>query len=175
MKQLKQETKKMGFMSKLFGSGKLDATNGSSATQGHNISKDAALQHTDRNVPSPQNADFTSIRTVPVLPAPRYFNAAEARALEALALEKKKMAKEAVKSYRAMREIDSADTEVHETHRQYQARLAKNEAKKLGANTKLAEQLHAQRSHYQELQSRVDVANQAAIDRINAIRNSYGK
>ena len=168
----------MGFMSVIFGrtkGGDLGIGGKGGNLSAHNISKDAALQHTDRNVPSPQNADFTSIRTVPVVSAPRYFNAAEARALEAVALEKKKMADEAVKAYRALKKIDNSDTQVHETHRQYQARLAKNEGKKLAANTKLAEQLHAQRSHYQELQSRVDVANQAAIDRINAIRNSYGK
>ena len=168
----------MGFMSVIFGrtkGGDLGIGGKGGDLSAHNINKDAALQHTDRNVPSPQNADFTSIRTVPVVPAPRYFSAAEARALEAVAIEKKKMADEAVKAYRALKKIDSSDTQVHETHREYQARLAKNEAKKLTANTKLAEQLHAQRSHYQELQSRVDVANQAAIDRINAIRNSYGK
>ena len=165
----------MGFMTRIFGGGKLDAGNGNAATPSHNINKSAALAHTDPNVPSPQKADFSSIRTVPVVTAPRYFSAAEARALEAVAIEKKKMADEAIKAYRALKKIDNSDTQVHETHREYQARLAKNEAKKLGANAKLAEQLHAQRSHYQELQSRVDVANQAAIDRINAIRNSYGK
>jgi hypothetical protein len=168
---MKQEIKSMGIMSKLFGS----VTNSNAATPAHGINKDSVLAHTDQNVPSPQRADFSSLRTVPVVPSPRYFNAQETAALQALAQEKTKMAKQATKAYRALRSIDSSDTQVHETHRQYQGRLAKNEAKKLASNAKLAEQLHAQRSYYKELESRVETANQAAVERINAIRNSYGK
>jgi hypothetical protein len=171
MKQLK-ENNPMGFMTKLFG-GKVQ--NAQAATPSHNINQNAALAHTDPNVPSPQHADFSSIRSVPVVQQPRYFNTSEAQALQTLAQEKSKMAEETVKAYRALRRIDTSDTEVHKTHRQYQGRLAKNEAEKLAANAKLAEQLHAQRSQYQELQSRVAVANQAAVNRINSIRNSYGK
>jgi hypothetical protein len=161
----------MGFMTKVFGS-KIAPTN--TSTDSHNINKGHARGNTDSAVRSPQNADFSSIRSVPVVTQPRYFTATETGALQNLAKQKREQAQLAQSAYRALRSIDNADTEVHETHRRYQGRLARNEVSKLQANAKLAEQLHGLRPEYERLGQRVETADRNASDAINAIRQTYG-
>lgn len=162
----------MGFMTKIFGNGKLAA--GNSSTEEHKIDKAGTLAHTDSSAVSPQNADFSSIRSVPVVPAPRYFTVNETNALQLMAKQKREQAQLAQTAYRALRSIDSSDTEVHQTHRKYQTRLAKNELTKIQANAHLAEQLHGLRPEYEKLNQRVETADRSASDAINAIRQTYG-
>src|SRR6476469_5833764 len=141
----------MGIMTKLFG-GKLAIGNqGVNDGMSHNIDKNRALANTDSTVPSPTNADFSSVRSVPVIGKPRYFSKQEADALAILAKQKAEMAEQAQKAYKSLRSVDSSDTEVHTTHRQYQSRIAKNEVRKLQANSKLAADLHGLRPAYSEL------------------------
>ena len=101
----------MGFMTKLFGNGKLAAGNSSNAD--HSINKGSALAHTDDSVPSPQNADFSSIRTAPVVEKPRYFTVNEMKALQTLANQRREQVAATEASYRALRSIYSSDTTVH--------------------------------------------------------------
>jgi len=170
-------------MSKLFGSkvstdtpGQLaNGSNGQLANNGsHNLDANKVLATTDRAVPTPMNADFSSIRTAPVVEKPRYFTKQEAEALKALSKEKRIMAEASRTAYQALRNIDTSDTEVHTVHRRYQGKIARNELSKKQADAELAKKLHGQRSGYAELHSQVETANQAATAAINAIRNSYG-
>lgn len=168
----------MGLMSRIFG-GKLSAsheTSGQLANDGtnHALDKHKVLANTDAAVPSPTNADFSSIRSVPVLPAPRYFNKQEADSLRILARQKRVMADSTKTAYKALKSIDTDDTEVHTTHRRYQSKIAKNEVHKLQANAQLAKDLHGLRPQYAEMHSQVDNANINAANAINAIKQSYG-
>jgi len=165
----------MGLMSKIFG-GKLATGNGEAGgnLSGHNIDKGSALAPTGKGVPSPHNADFSSIRSAPVVEKPTYFDARTAAALEALAMQREAMAKSSKKAYRALKRVDHADTDVHCTHRKYQGVLAENEVAKLQSNARLAEKLHGMRPEYERMGQRVETANHAAAAAIAAIRASYG-
>ena len=164
----------MGLMSKIFG-GKLAASGDASGNiSGHSISKNNALAATDNAVPSPKNADFSSVRSVPVVARPRYFTIQEAAALEAVAAEKETMAKAAKRAYRSLKRVDHADTEVHTSHRRYQGVLAQNEVEKLQANARLAEKLHGLRPEYERMGQRIEAADNAAASAIAAIKNPYG-
>ena len=171
----------MGLMKRLFSSEKLGTpTNGSvpatNTNDGltHNISKSTVLGATAPGAISHQNADFSSIRTVPVCQQPRYFTKQEAEALKQLSKLKREQAAQAQLAYKALKGIDNSDTEVHTVHRGYQAKIARNELEKLQANAKLAETLHAQRAQYSELDSRVNMAETNASNAISAIKQSYG-
>ena len=173
----------MGLMSKLFGSkvstdapGQLaNGGNGQLANNGsHNLDTNKVLAATDSAVPTPTNADFSSIRTAPVVTKPRYFTRQEAEALKALSKEKRIMADASRTAYNALKNIDNADTEVHTTHRRYQGKIARNELEKQQSNAELAKKLHNLRPGYAELHSQVETANVAAANAINAIKNSYG-
>ena len=173
----------MGLMSKLFGSKVSTDTpgqlaNGSSGqvanNGGHNLDTNKVLAATDSTVPTPMNADFSSIRTAPVLTKPKYFTKQEAEALKALSKEKRIMAEASRTAYAALRSVDSSDTEVHGLHRRYQGKIARNELERKQADAGLAKTLHGQRPDYAELHSQVETANVAAANAINAIRNSYG-
>ncbi len=129
---------------------------------------------TDNQAITPTNVDFSSIRSVPLVGKPRYFNKQESQALATLAKQKAVMADEARKAYRSLRSIDSSDTQVHQVHRGYQSRLAKNEVQKLKANAQLAQDLHATRPAYNEIHQQVESANNAAVNAIAAIRQTYG-
>jgi hypothetical protein len=173
----------MGLMSKLFGGkvstdtpGQLEAgSNGHLANNGaHNLDTNKVLATTDSAVPTPMNADFSSIRTAPVVTKPRYFTKQEAEALKALSKEKRIMASASRTAYNALKNIDNSDTEVHGLHRRYQGKVARNELSKKQADAGLAKKLHNQRPGYAELHSEVETANVAAAAAINAIRQSYG-
>ncbi len=164
----------MGLMTKLFG-GKLAVGNqGVNDGLTHNIDKNRALAATDNQAITPTNVDFGSIRSVPVVGKPRYFNKQESQALATLAKQKAVLADEARKAYRSLRSIDSSDTQVHQVHRGYQSRLAKNEVQKLKANAQLAQDLHATRPAYNEMHQQVESANVAAVNAIASIRATYG-
>jgi len=168
-----KETRPMGLMSRIFG-GKIASNGNGGDLSGHNISKNNALSATDNAVPSPKNADFSSVRSIPVLQKPRYFTIQEAAALEAIAAEKETMAKAAKRAYRSLKRVDHADTEVHTSHRRYQGVLAQNEVEKLQANARLAEKLHGLRPDYERMGQRIEAADNAAASAIAAIKNSYG-
>lgn len=167
----------MGLMKKLLGSKlNIDTAQGGSIqnVDTHSIAKQSVLANTSNDVVSPSNAKFDSIRSVPVVPTPRYFNRQETEALKSMAKLKREQAEAAKQAYRALKSIDNSDVEVHTTHRSYQGRVAQNEVEKLTANARLAEKLHALRPQYQQLSSRVDVAENSAANAIAAIRESYG-
>ncbi len=168
----------MGIMSKILGGTKPEINQSAPGTLAntdtHSINKQAVVGNTSSDVVSPTTANFTSIRTAPVLQAPRYFNKQEAEALKQMAKLKREQAAQAQQAYRALKSIDNSDTQVHQVHRNYQGKVAQNEVEKLQANTRLAEKLHGLRPQYQQLNSRVDIAESNAVVAIQAIRDSYG-
>lgn len=169
----------MGLLSRLTGKklgistekgGELAANDGTN----HNLAASKVLAATDSAIVSPTNADFSSVRTAPVVTAPRYFNKAEADALAILAKQKRIEAEAAKKAYKSLKSLENSDTEVHCTHRTYQSKVARAELEKQKSNAQLAKDLHAIRPAYAELHSEVKSAETNAANAINAIKQSYG-
>jgi len=140
----------------------------------HNLATNRVLAATDSAVPTPTNADFSSVRSVPVVTQPRYFNKAEADALRILAKQKKVQADASVSAYKALKSIENSDTEVHTTHRRYQSKVARTELEKKQADAQFAKNMHGLRPQYAELHSEVKSAETNAANAINAIKQSYG-
>ena len=162
----------MSLQLRLFGGnsdgGKLASTNDG----GHAIDKSRVLAATDAGAISPLNpGNFGSIRSVPVVPAPRYFTREEADGLKDLAKEKADGAKQAKRGYKALGKIEESDATVHKEHRKYEGVVAENELKKVRGNAGLAKKLHALRPGYARLGMGIDKADSDARTRIDAIRS----
>ncbi len=139
---------------------------------GHAISKDKVLQPTDNTVINPINpGNWSSIRTAPVVPDPRYFNKTEADALKGLATEKTEGARQSKRAYKSLSKIEKADATVHKSHRQYQGEVASSELTKLRSNARLGRKLHAQRGDYFKLGSGLERAEKSAQTRIDELKN----
>ncbi|MEG3975204.1 hypothetical protein QT970_11345 [Microcoleus sp. herbarium8] len=137
----------------------------------HSIDKSKVLAATDASVISPQNpGNFSSIRSVPVVPAPRYSTEEEADAAKGLAKEKKDGAKQSKRLYEALGEIEVADAKVHKYHRKYQGVVADNELVKKRADARLGKHLHSQRPAYARLGMGLDQAASNADTRISEIK-----
>lgn len=148
-------------------SGKLATTNDGS----HSIDKSKALAQTGAGVITPNTpGNFGSIRSIPVVPAPRYFTREEADGLKDLAKEKADGARQAKRGYKALGKIEAADAMVHKEHRKYEAVVADNELKKVRSNAGLAKKLHALRPGYARLGLGIDKAENDARTRIDAIK-----
>jgi hypothetical protein len=80
----------MSLQLRLFGSGQPTAGKISASNDGsHAIDKSKVLAQTDAGVITPKTpGNFSSIRSVPVVPDPRYFTKEEADAMKGLAKEK---------------------------------------------------------------------------------------
>jgi hypothetical protein len=113
---------------------------------------------------------FASIRSVPVIDSPRYATKEEAKAMKGLATEKEKGAKYAKQLYGAALRIDNADTKVHKEHRKYEGGIARNELRKVKANTTYAKGLHGLREGYAKQGVRLDNADNKARTAIDAIK-----
>lgn len=140
----------------------------------HNLATNRVLAPTDKSVVTPDNADFSSVRTAPVVEKPRYFSKAEADALRILSKQKKVQADASVSAYNALKSIEDSDATVHGTHRKYQGKVARTELEKKQADARLAQELHGLRPHYAEMHSQVNGAETNAANAINAIKQSYG-
>ena len=165
----------MSLQLRLFGSGQADAPkNGGSLVVndgGHSIDKSKVLASTDATALSPMNpGSFASIRSVPVIEAPRYASKDEAVAMEDLAKQKEKGAKYAKRLYGAALRIDGADTKVHKEHQKYKGGIAKNELRKIKASTTYATGLHGLREGYAKQGMRLDNADTKARAGIEAIK-----
>ena len=92
----------MSLQLRLFGGGQSTAGKISASNDGsHAIDKSKVLASTDKTVITPLNpGNFGSVRTVPVVPAPRYFTKEEADAMKGLALEKTDGARQSKRAYK---------------------------------------------------------------------------
>ena len=162
----------MSLQLRLFGGGQDAAGKLASTNDGnHSIDKSRVLASTDAAAISPTNpGNFGSIRSVPVVPAPRYFSKDEADGLKDLAKEKAEGARQAKRGYKALGKIEQADAVVHKEHRKYEAVVADNELKKVRSNAGLAKKLHGLRPGYARLGLGIDKADSDARTRIDAIR-----
>jgi len=149
------------------GAGKLKDSNDG----GHAIDKSIVLASTDDRVITPLTpGDFDSVRTVPVVPAPRYFTKEEADAMKGLALEKTDGARQSKRVYKCLSKIEAADKTVHKEHRKYEGAVAENELGKKRADTGLAKKLHGMRPGYARLGLGIDKADSDARVRIDEIK-----
>ena len=162
----------MSLQLRLFGGGNSDGGKLASTNDGgHAIDKSRVLAATDAGAISPLNpGNFGSIRTAPVVPAPRYFTREEADGLKDLAKEKADGAKQAKRGYKALGKIEESDATVHKEHRKYEGVVAENELKKVRSNTGLAKKLHGMRPGYARLGMGIDKADSDARVRIDAIK-----
>jgi hypothetical protein len=146
--------------------GKISANDGS-----HAIDKSKVLASTDTSVLTPLNpGNFSSIRSVPVVPDPRYFDREQADKLKELAKEKTDGARQSKRAYKSLAKIEAADKTVHQQHRKYEGAVAENELGKKRADTGLAKKLHGLRPGYARLGLGIDKADSDARTRIDAIK-----
>jgi hypothetical protein len=152
----------MGTMTTLFGGGSSKDISSKSQVIG---------KATDETVISPLNpGKFGSIRSTPIVEAPRYFTKEETDAMKALAKDKTEGARQAKRAYKALSRIEEADAKVHKSHRAYESSVATNELTKKRADVKHAKNLHALRPGYTRLGVGLEKAETDAAARIEAIK-----
>jgi hypothetical protein len=162
----------MSLQLRLFGggqsaAGKISATNDGNQT----IDKSKVLAQTDALVITPSNpGNFSSIRSVPVVPEPRYFEREQAGKLKELAEEKTDGARQSKRAYKSLARIEAADKTVHKEHRKYEGAVAENELGKKRSDAGLAKKLHSMRPGYARLGLGIDKADSNARTRIDEIK-----
>jgi hypothetical protein len=162
----------MSLQLRLFGGGqstdgKLSASNDGS----HALDKSKVLAQTNAGVITPNTpGNFSSIRSVPVVPDPCYFTKEEADAMKGLAKEKTDSARRSKRAYKALTLIEAADKTVHKEHRKYEGAVAQNELGKKRADVGLAKKLHGLRPGYARLGLEIDKADSNARTRIDEIK-----
>jgi len=161
----------MSLQLRLFG-GNSDAEKINSSNDGnHAINKSKVLAATDAGVITPNSpGNFSSIRSVPVVPDPRYFTKEEADAMKGLAKEKTDGARQSKRAYKSLASIEAADKTVHKEHRKYEVAVAENELGKKRADAGLAKKLHSMRPGYAHLGLGIDKADSDARTRIDKIK-----
>jgi hypothetical protein len=161
----------MSLQLRLFG-GQSDKTKLAASNDGsHAIDKSKVLAQTDALVITPNSpGNFSSIRSVPVVPDPRYFTKEEADALKGKALEKADGARQSKRAYKSLAKIEAADKTVHKEHRKYEGAVAENELGKKRSDAGLAKKLHGLRPGYARLGLGIDKADSDARIRIDAIK-----
>jgi hypothetical protein len=162
----------MSLQLRLFGGGQAAAGKISASNDGsHAIDKSKVLASTDTIVITPLNpGNFSSIRSVPVVPDPRYFDREQADELKKLAKEKTDGARQSKRAYKALTKIEVADKTVHKEHRKYEGAVAENELGKKRADAGLAKKLHGIRPGYARLGLGIDKADSDARTRIDTIK-----
>jgi hypothetical protein len=165
----------MSLQLRLFGGGQTatgkDGNKLSNNDGGHAINKTKVLASTDTSVITPlYPGDFSSIRSVPVVPAPRCFTKEEADAMKGLAKEKTDGARQSKRAYKSLAKIEAADKTVHKEHRKYEGAVAENELGKKRADAGLAKKLHGMRPGYARLGLGIDKADSDARTRIDEIK-----
>jgi hypothetical protein len=161
----------MSLQLRLFG-GKSDAGKVTASNDGsHAIDKSKVLASTDKTVITPLTpGNFGSVRTVPVVPDPRYFTKEEADAMKGLAHEKTDGARQSKRAYKSLAKIEAADKTVHKEHRKYEGAVAENELGKKRSDAGLAKKLHSMRPGYARLGLGIDKADSDARTRIDEIK-----
>ena len=152
----------MGTMTRLFGGESSDAISSKS---------DKLTAPTDASVITPLNpGKFTSIRSMPICEAPRYFSKEEAAALKEESKQKTEDARHAKKAYKSMAAIEVADGKVHKAHRGYEKVVSTVELGKKKSDVGLAKHLHGLRPGYAKLGVGLENAENRATERIEAIK-----
>ena len=162
----------MSLQLRLFGGGQSATNKISTANDGnHAIDKSKVLAQTAAGVITPNTpGNFSSIRSAPVVPDPRYFTKEEADAVKGLAKEKTDGARQCKRAYNSLAKIEAADATVHREHRKYEGAVAEHELKKVRGNAGLAKKLHGLCPGYARLGLGIDKADSNARTRIDEIK-----
>jgi hypothetical protein len=161
----------MSLQLRLFGGQSEKHKLASSNDGSHAIDKSKVLAQTDTLVITPNSpGNFSSIRSVPVVPDPRYFTKEEADAMKGLAHEKTDGARQSKRAYKSLAKIEAADKTVHKEHRKYEGAVAENELGKKRSDAGLAKKLHGLRPGYARLGLGIDKSDSDARTRIDAIK-----
>ena len=162
----------MSIQLRIFGGGQFTTGKISGSNDGsHAIDKSKVLAQTDARVITPKTpGNFSSIRSVPVVPDPLYFTKEEADGMKNLAKEKTNGARQSKRAYKSLAKIEAADKTVHQQHRKYEGAVAENELGKKRADTGLAKKLHGLRPSYARLGLGIDKADSDARTRIDEIK-----
>jgi hypothetical protein len=162
----------MSLQLRLFGGGQTAAGKINASNDGnHVIDKSKVLAQTDALVITPKTpGNFSSIRSVPVVPNPRYFTKKEAGAMKDLAKEKTDGARQSKRAYKSLAKIEAADKTVHKEHRKYEGAVAESELGKKRSDAGLAKKLHGLRPGYARLGLGIDKADSDARARIDSIK-----
>jgi hypothetical protein len=162
----------MSLQLRLFGGGQSTAGKLTDSNDGsHAIDKSKVLAQTDAGVITPKTpGNFSSIRSVPVVPDPRYFDREQADKLKELAKEKTDGARQSKRAYKALTKIEAADKTVHQQHRKYEGAVSVNELGKKRSDAGLAKKLHSMRPGYARLGLGIDKADSDARTRIDEIK-----
>ena len=165
----------MGLMQKLLGGGNQAATQsgGGLVHDGsHAIDKSVVMKATSADAISPLNPGKFAAgeRSIPIVPAPRYFTQEEADKLKEVAKEKTDGARQSKRAYGALAKVEEADAKVHKYHRGYEAAVSDAELKKKRADARLGKHLHNQRPAYARLGMSLDQAASNAETRIGEIK-----
>jgi hypothetical protein len=170
--QHSNRAKTMSLQLRLFGGGQTAAGKINASNDGnHAINKSKVLAQTDAGVITPNTpGNFSSIRSVPVVPDPRYFTKEEADAMKGLAKDKTEGARQSKRAYKSLAKIEAADKTVHKEHRKYEGAVAENELGKKRSDAGLAKKLHYMRPGYARLGLGIDKADSDARTRIDEIK-----
>ncbi len=162
----------MSLQLRLFGGGQSAAGKFSASNDGSQaIDKSKVLARTDVGVITPNTpGNFSSIRSVPVVPDPRYFDREQADKLKELAKEKTDGDRQSKRAYKSLAKIEAADKTVHKEHRKYEGAVAENELGKKRSDAGLAKKLHGLRPGYARLGLGIDKADSDARTRIDEIK-----
>jgi hypothetical protein len=162
----------MSLQLRLFGGGQPAAGKISASNDGsHALDKSKVLAQTDAGVITPNTpGNFSSVRSVPVVPDPRYFDREQADKLKELAKAKTDAARQSKRVYKFLGKIEEADKTVHKEHRKYEGAVAENELGKKRSDAGLAKKLHGLRPGYARLGLGIDKADGDARTRIDAIK-----
>jgi hypothetical protein len=161
----------MSLQLRLFGGGQSAADKLVNNFGNHEIDKSKVLAQTDAGVITPNTpGNFSSIRSVPVVPDPRYFDREQADKLKELAKEKTDGARQSKRAYKALTKIEAAYKTVYKEHRKYEGAVAQNELGKKRADAGLAKKLHGLRPGYARLDLGIDKADSNARTRIDEIK-----
>jgi len=161
----------MSLQLRLFGGGQTAAGKLSANDGNHAIDKSKVLASTDTSVITPLTpGNFLSIRSIPVVPDPRYFDREQADKLKELAKEKTDGARQSKRAYKSLAKIEAADKTVHKEHRKYESAVAESELGKKRSDAGLAKKLHGLRPGYARLGLGIDKADSNARTRIDEIK-----
>jgi hypothetical protein len=153
-----------GSFDRALGGSQLAPTHGN-----HAIDPGRVLAPTAPNAITPTNpGNFSSIRTAPIVPNPRYFNQQEATAIRQLSSQRRHDLSSTKSAYKGLSQLEKTDAAVHREHRQYETAVAKGELKKKQADTRHAKALHGMRPAYAKLSGSLENASDRAAMQIQA-------
>lgn len=128
-----------------------------------------ALQATTPAAITPANpGSFATIRSAPILQAPRYFSQEEASAIRQRSSQLRRQVGSTKSAYKGLMQIEKADAAVHVAHREYETVVGKSENKKKRSDVKHAKTMIGLAPSYAGMQQSIALAADRAAAQIQA-------